>query len=279
MNPNNPLKQYFRQPAIYIRLPSGGKHYATGTLNTSPTGEYAVFPMTAIDEITYRTPDALYNGQATVNVIQSCVPDIRNAWSVPSTDLDTLLVAIRVATYGHDMDFATTCPACKTETEQALDLRTVLDRMQPADYTRTVNVSDMEIFFRPLSYQNLNDNSKMQFESQKLLQAMPDDSVPDSAKITALGDALKKITEITVTALSQSIAAIKTPQALVTESEFIQDFLKNCDRQIFNQVRDFIIELKSNSEMPPLALTCPNCQHSYQQSLTLDMTSFFAPAS
>jgi hypothetical protein len=279
MNPNNPLKQYFRQPAIYIRLPSGGKHYATGTLNTSPTGEYAVFPMTAIDEITYRTPDALYNGQATVNVIQSCVPDIRNAWSVPSTDLDTLLVAIRVATYGHDMDFATTCPACKTETEQALDLRTVLDRMQPADYSRTVNVSDMEIFFRPLSYQNLNDNSKMQFESQKLLQAMPDDSVPDSAKITALGDALKKITEITVTALSQSIAAIKTPQALVTESEFIQDFLKNCDRQIFNQVRDFIIELKSNSEMPPLALTCPNCQHSYQQSLTLDMTSFFAPAS
>jgi hypothetical protein len=151
--------------------------------------------------------------------------------------------------------------------------------MQPADYSRTVNVSDMEIFFRPLSYQNLNDNSKMQFESQKLLQAMPDDSVPDSAKITALGDALKKITEITVTALSQSIAAIKTPQALVTESEFIQDFLKNCDRQIFNQVRDFIIELKSNSEMPPLALTCPNCQHSYQQSLTLDMTSFFAPAS
>ena len=279
MNPNNPLKQYFRQPAIYIRLPSGGKHYATGTLNTSPTGEYAVFPMTAIDEITYRTPDALYNGQATVNVIQSCVPDIRNAWSVPSTDLDTLLVAIRVATYGHNMDFATTCPACKTETEQALDLRTVLDRMQPADYTRTVNVSDMEIFFRPLNYQNLNDNNKMQFESQKLLQAMPDDSVPDSAKITALGDALKKITEITVTALSQSIAAIKTPQALVTESEFIQDFLKNCDRQIFNQVRDFIIELKSNSEMPPLALTCPNCQHSYQQSLTLDMTSFFAPAS
>ncbi len=279
MNPNNPLKQYFRQPAIYIRLPSGGKHYATGTLNASPTGEYAVFPMTAIDEITYRTPDALYNGQATVNVIQSCVPDIRDAWSVPSTDLDTLLVAIRVATYGHDMDFATTCPACKTETEQALDLRTVLDSMRPADYARTVNVSDMEIFFRPLSYKNMNDNNKMQFESQKLLQAMPDDGVPDTAKITALGDALKKITEITITALSQSIAAIKTPQALVTEPEFIQDFLKNCDRQIFNQVRDFIIELKSNSEMPPLTLACPNCQHGYQQSLTLDMTSFFAPDS
>ena len=279
MQATNPLKQYFRQPAVYIRLPSQGKNYPAGTLNASATGEYAVYPMTAIDEITYRTPDALYNGQATVNVIQSCVPDIRNAWAVPSTDLDTLLVAIRVATYGHEMDFATTCPACKTETEQALDLRTVLDAMRPADYNRTVHVSDMEIFFRPLSYQNINDNNKMQFESQKLLQAMPDDGMPDAAKVTALSDALKKITEITVTALSQSIAAIKTPQALVTEPEFIQDFLKNSDRQIFNQIRDFIIELKTNSEMPPLTLACPNCQHGYQQSLTLDMTSFFAPAS
>jgi hypothetical protein len=279
MQATNPLQQYFRQPAVYIRLPSGGKNYAPGTLNPSPTGEFAVFPMTAIDEITYRTPDALYNGQATVNVIQSCVPDIRNAWAVPSTDMDTLLVAIRVATYGHSMDFATTCPACKVETEQTLDLRTVLDTMRPADYTRTVQTGDMEIFFQPLSYQNINDNNKMQFENQKLLQNLPDDGIPDTAKITALGDALKKITEITIMALSQSIAAIKTPQALVTEPEFIQDFLKNCDRQIFNQVRDFIIELKTNSEMPPLNLACPECSHAYSQSLTLDMTSFFAPAS
>jgi hypothetical protein len=151
--------------------------------------------------------------------------------------------------------------------------------MRPSDYTRTVRAGDMEIFFQPLSYKNINDNNKMQFESQKLLQALPDDGMPDSDKITALSDALKKITEITITALSQSIAAVKTPQALVTETEFIQDFLKNCDRQVFNQIRDFIIELKTNSEMPPLNLTCPSCSHAYSQALTLDMTSFFGPAS
>jgi hypothetical protein len=100
-----------------------------------------------------------------------------------------------------------------------------------------------------------------------------------STPLTAGNLIIKKITEITITALSQSIAAIKTPQALVTEPEFIQDFLTNCDRQIFNQVRDFIIELKTNSEMPPLNLACPECSHAYSQALTLDMTSFFGPAS
>ena len=66
---NNPLKQYFRQPAIYVRLPSGGQHYPPGAINMPPNGELPVFPMTAMDEITYRTPDALFNGSAVISVI------------------------------------------------------------------------------------------------------------------------------------------------------------------------------------------------------------------
>lgn len=279
MNPNNPLKQYFRQPAIYVRLPSQGKNYPPGAIETTATGELPVYPMTAIDEITYRTPDALYNGQATVNVIQSCVPSIKDAWAVPSTDIDTLLVAIRIATYGHDMEFGTACPACKEQSEQALDLRTVLDNMRPADFSQTVKAGDMEIHFRPLTYKNMNDNNQMQYENQRLLEVLPNSEINDAEKLAALSGALKKITDITVNALSQSIAAIKTPQALVTEPEYIVEFLKNCDRQLFNRIRDTIIELKSKSEMPPVKLACAKCKHEYEQALTLDMTSFFGYAS
>jgi hypothetical protein len=279
MNQNNPLRQYFRQPAIYIKLPSQGKNYPEGTLAMPATGELAVYPMTAIDEITYRTPDALYNGQATVNVIQSCVPDIKDAWAVQSIDIDTLLVAIRIATYGHEMTFGTACPDCKQESEQAMDLRTVLDSMRPADYSQSIQTGDIEIFFKPLTYKNMNDNNAMQYENQKVLQMLPDSAVPDGDKLVALGDALKKITEITVNALGQSIAVIRTPQALVSEPEFIQEFLKNCNRQLFNQIRDHIVDLKVSSEMQPLNMTCSDCNHQYQQAITLDMTSFFAAAS
>jgi hypothetical protein len=61
MLPNNPLTQYFRQPAIYIRLPSQGKFYPPSALNMPPNGELPILPMTSNDEITYRTPDALFN--------------------------------------------------------------------------------------------------------------------------------------------------------------------------------------------------------------------------
>lgn len=276
---NNPLRQYFRQPAIYIRLPSKGQFYPQGAINLPPTGELPIYPMTAIDEITYRTPDALFNGQATVNVLSSCVPDIQNPWSTPAMDIDTLLIGIRIATYGHDMDFGSKCPKCGHECEHVIDLRGVLDRMRSPDYSKSLKAGDMEIFFRPMTYKNINDNNAMQYENQKLLQMLPDTDVPDPEKVNALSGALKRITEITVKALAQSIAAVKTPQALVSEPEYIEELLKNCDRTLFVRVRDEIVNLKEEAEMQPMSLTCPECKNEYEQVITLDMSSFFEPAS
>jgi len=276
---SNPLSQYFRQPSIYIRLPSGGQNYPAGTLNMPANGELPVYPMTAIDEITYRTPDALFNGQATVNVIQSCVPNIQDAWSVPSIDLDTILIAIRIASYGHDMEFATTCPACQDTSERAIDLRTMLDALRAPDYSAHIAHGDLEIYFRPLNYKNLNDNSALQYEQQKLLQIIPDSTISEADKMAALNQAFRQLTEITVRSLAISIVTIKTPQALVRETAFIEEFLKNCDRDLFNQIRDHVLQLREQSELQPLKLDCTACNHRYEQALTLDMASFFAPAS
>jgi hypothetical protein len=275
----NPLSQYFRQPSIYIKLPSQGQNYPTGSLNMPTNGELPVYPMTAIDEITYRTPDALFNGQATVNVIQSCIPSIKDAWAVPSIDLDTILIAIRIASYGHDMEFGTSCPACNDTSERTVDLRTMLDALRAPDYTAHINHGDLEIYFRPLNYKNLNDNSQLQFEQQKLLQIIPDSTVSEADKMTALTKAFKQLTEITVQSLASSVTAVKTPSALVTERPYIEDFLKNCDRDLFNQIRDHVMKLRELSELQPLKLKCTACNHEYEQALTLDMTSFFAPAS
>lgn len=279
MNENNPLRQYFRQPAIYVKLPSQGKFYPDNGIDLPPNGEMPIYPMTAIDEITYRTPDALFNGQAMVNVFQSTAPNIRNGWDIPAMDIDTLLIAVRIASYGPEMDFGTTCPNCSHESENTLDLRSVLDRIRAPDYSKTIQSGDMEIVFRPMTYKNLNENNQLQFEEQKVLQMMPDADIPETDKITAMNNALKKITDITVQALSQSIAMVKTPTAMVQEPEFIRELLQNCDRKLFNQIREHIVNLKAQAEMQPLDLTCPECSHKYIQAVTLDMTSFFVGAS
>ena len=99
----NPLTSYMRQPKIYISLPSQGNFWPEHSIDMPENNELPVYSMTARDELLFKTPDALMNGQSIVDVIQSCVPNIKNAWVTPSIDLDTILIAIRIATYGEDM--------------------------------------------------------------------------------------------------------------------------------------------------------------------------------
>ena len=276
----NPLSQYFRQPAIYVRLPSKGQFYPPGSLDMPANGELPVYPMTAIDEITYRTPDALFNGSAVITVIQSCVPNIKNAWHVPAVDVDTLLTAIRIASFGHDMEIDAFCPKCNHEDSFTLDLRSVMDKLKSADYSQGLDHGDLQVFFKPMDYQQLNSNNRAQFEEQKIIQNLAEtENATEEEKLKQISLVLQKVTEMTVGALSQSIGAIKTPNALVSDPQHIAEFLTNCDRKLFNQIRDKVIELKQTSELQPIHIKCSACSNEYDQFFTLDMTSFFEPAS
>lgn len=276
---SNPLSQYFRQPAIFIRLPSEGKFYPEGALDRTENNEYPVLPMTTMDEITYRTPDALFNGSAVISVIQSCMPNIRDAWKIPSIDIDTILIAIRMATYGHALDITAACPECQHQQDVTVDLRRALDQISPPNYETSVDIGDLKIFFRPVTYQEINQNSLRQFEDQKTIQMLQDSTVEDEKRVAQLGEILKKITAFTSQALAQSIQMVQTPQARVTERAHIIEWLSNCDRNVFNRIRDHILANKEKTELQSLELTCEECNKPFQQSYTLDMTTFFADAS
>jgi len=279
MQQPNPLSQFFRQPAIHIRLPSGGKFYPTGTINMPPNGELPVLPMTAVDEITYRTPDALFNGSALVSVIKSCIPSIREPWVMPTTDIDTVLIAIRIASFGHGMDIDTTCPSCKHTDEITLDLRAINDQIRPGDYDKSLSIGNLEFYFKPINYKDVNQNNQVQFEQQQALRIVNSDEIEESAKVEQLNRSMRVINELTLKTIAQSISAIKTPDALVTEIEYIYEFLNNCNSKLFAQLRDYVIALKQASEIKPIDLACPECKHEYTQPFTLDMASFFGTAS
>lgn len=278
MLPNNPLTQYFRQPAIYIRLPSQGKFYPPGAVNMPPNGELPVLPMTSVDEIMYRTPDALFNGTATVEVIKSCVPNIRDPWVMPSADVDAVLVGIRIASYGHEMDINAECPSCKNQEVASLDLRRVNDLLVLGDYDTPFKLGDLEFYFRPMTYQNVNQNNQIQMEQQQMMRAF-EDSDDDAARSEQVSKIMTAINEATIHTIANSIAAVKSPQALVTETEFVIDFLKNCESKMFNQLKNHVVELKKSSEVKPVSITCSECKHEYTQPFTLDLSSFFDNAS
>lgn len=276
---NNPLRRYFRQPAIHVGLPSGGKYWPAGTLDMPENGEIPILPMTAVDEITSRTPDALFNGSAVIEIIKSCVPAVRDPWSMPMIDFNTLLVSVRLASYGHNMEISSTCPKCGHDHVLTIDLRTVLDNLRCPDYNESVSAGDLTCYFAPMTYRQVNNVSRTNFEDQKIMQALNSAEMPEEEKLKRLGDAFRKITELTIHSIAQSIAAIKTADAMVNDKESILEFLHNCPKHVFDQIRDHTVKLREATDLTPIGVTCENCSEQYQQTFTLDMSNFFETAS
>ena len=198
---------------------------------------------------------------------------------MPSMDIDSVLVAIRIATYGHELDVTSECPACTEENSYGVDLRLIMDGIATPNYQDSMKIGDLEVFFCPMNYKQMNDNSMQQFEDQKAMQILQASDSDDNAKLKQLGEVLKKITTVTTKALAQNIALVKTPQAQVTDPNHIKEWLANCDRNMFNKIRDYIIDNKRLSELPALDIKCADCGHDYKQPFTLDMSNFFVGAS
>ena len=84
------LSQHQRQPKLYIDLPSGGKFYNEKIIENKQYVQIPVYSMTAMDEINLKTPDALFNGIATLNVIKSCTPTILDPNELVRYDIEYL---------------------------------------------------------------------------------------------------------------------------------------------------------------------------------------------
>lgn len=271
---NNPLRQFFRRPSVYFKLPSGGRNYEPGVLDMPENNELPVYPMTAVDEISVRTPDALFNGNAVVDMIRSCVPNIRDPWRLNSSDLDAILIAIRAASGQPTLDLNTTCPSCKEEFSYGLNLLSVLASLKYGDYNKILEINDLKIKFSPLTYRQMTEVITKQFEVQKKYATTEEtDDQELINKKTFQG--LKEITELTIDVLSLTIEYIETPEFRVEEKEFIRDFLRNCDGNLYITVRDYNTKLKVDTQIKPLDIKCNSCGHEYKQEYSLNPADFF----
>jgi hypothetical protein len=252
----NPLAGYMRQPKIYIRLPSDGKYWPKNSIVIPENEEFPVYSMTAKDELTFKTPDALMNGQAMVDVIQSCLPNIKNAWECPTLDLDVILIAIRLATYGSNMDITYRVPATNEESAAELDLRILLDRqLAKVIWQEQIIINDeLMVFVKPLTYRHLTQTGIKAFETNRILTLVNDESMPEEKKLELFNQSFTKLTNLTVELLAESIYKVITPDAEVTDSRYIKEFVINSDKQLFDLVQKHISEMKLANQLDPLVL-------------------------
>lgn len=272
----NPLAAFFRQPKIFVSLPSKGEFYPEGALEKTANGEYPVFAMTARDELLFKTPDALMNGVATSEVVKSCMPNIKDPWKIPSLDVDAILSAIRIATYGVEMEVTATCPSCQHLNDAVVDLRTVLDNLNKIEFNTRVEIDNtMLVHLRPMTYEEITKTALKAFEHQRIFSIINDESLAEQEKLRLFHESFVKLTDLTIDTAVNCIVKIESISGSTDNPAFIKEFLQKADKSVFEQINSAINKSKEAGTMSSFHSKCQKCEHEWEVELTMDQSDFF----
>jgi len=279
----NPLGQYYRQPQIYIKLPSGGRYYPKEIYTPTETGEIPILPMTAKDEMAFKTPDAMINGQSTVDVIKSCVPNLLDPWKMVNYDTDAVLLAIRIATYGETMDITFRVPGTEEDQQHSMNLPALLEdlgKLKIADSTTTSKGFKVDI--QPLDYKTLTKIQIARFEQQKMYGTIDSSSMTEEQKQTAFAKSFETLNMVNFSLLIDSIKSITTPKGdTVSDRAQIIEFCDNADTKMITEIQEKLSGLRLQAQIPPLKIKTSEEQikkgapASFEVPVTFDNSNFF----
>lgn len=281
----NPLSQFYRRPGNYIELPSGGRFYKHPPKLTE-TNELAVYPMTAKDEMVLKNPDALLNGEALRQVLASVCPDIKDVNEIPTPDIDAILVSMRMASYGDDLniDVSHGCTESNNNTQRVVvSLGSILATSKNIDEdTGKVTLSTGVIVnLKPYTLDAQSRLLRQQFVTMRQLQAMEakeSSTVDQKADVANRGYAA--LVDLSQETLAQSIMSVTLPDGTeVTNYAHIYDWVKNLDRASADRLDLELKKFGTFGVTRNITVKCDYCSEEYKSDMLFDPTSFFAAGS
>jgi len=287
MEQPNPLSKYFRQPTLFVSLPSAGRWYNSETItysnNNNDEQEVAVYPYTAMDEIMMRSPDALLNGVAVTTTLKSCVPAFADPWEILTCDVDKLLVAMRVASYGQKMELNANCPHCNEELTYDANLAVLLDSFKPVEFHALQLSNGITIQFRPITYRLATKINTLRFNNERLSIQLRHEAEanPDTDQSAILEEIVKNSRNITHLSIAFSTEYIQTPDGnKVTKFENILEFVSNIPRELFSQIEKGLTNItKNNKAFDDFEIVCTACHKTFNSPFSFDQSDFFVKGS
>lgn len=271
---NNPLSAYFRIPGLHITLPTRGRFFSEENYSESLGGDIPIFPMRAADELLLKTPDALMNGYALEKLIESCVPSIKEPREVSTPDLDVILLAIRAATYGNNMELEIECPECEGENSFDCNLSEILGTITYVDPENEIRINDEVIMYvRPYTLASAVRITMATFNAAQKIRSV--EELDDKIRTETLNGSYSHLSSINISAIADSIISIIVPNNVVTDKTHIFEYISNTDKVSFKKIEDKLAEINSKGIDKKINAVCSHCGHSWVGAIEFDPSSFF----
>lgn len=282
-NQHNPLNQFMRVPEIYIKLPSQGKFNNPDDVQLTSSGELGVSAMTTKDDLTLKSPEGLLNGESISSIIQSCCPGIKYVNNLPAPDLDVILLAIRHATYGDDMDFDIKCPKCDHEAIYSISISDSLANMEFLDDEYFVKLANgVTIYVRPFNYENSIKESLQKYnESQAVKLLIDEDLNKNLEKAKLFTKSLHNLADLMTELCAECVIKILDTENNEIEAtkEHINEFIKFLPKKDAELIQNKIAEINSIGVSKEKTIICDKCDHKWTTNINFDPAAFFGNSS
>jgi hypothetical protein len=276
----NPLKKYSQRPGTYVALPSSGRYYIDLPALTAD-GELEVRPMTASDEIRLKSPDGLMNSNSLYQVIEHVAPGIVNGKNIPTPDLDVIVIAMRIATYGKMMDVGARCAKCGHDEQYQIDLSSIIAGARKITAPDSVKVGDLTVNLRPHTSESNTMLSTYQIEVSRAARHFELASISDKPEHSKnLRDAIIRGGDLLFEILAKTIVNVETPdEDVITDETFIREWLKDLAAPDYQIIRDAVNELSQECVNRKMKFQCAKCEHKNEVEVSFDPANFFGSSS
>jgi hypothetical protein len=190
--------------------------------------------------------------------------------------MDALLIAVRIATYGEQMDITIGCPKCQTKNDFGIDLTHLMDETKNWKFDDLLEVGDLKITFQPLNYKEINAESLRNFEESKIMKIVNNETIDDEKKRELFQDAFLRLTALTVGLIGKTICKIEMSNGVVVEDpNHIAEFVSNVDRKTFKAVQDHLDQQRDKNSFKQFEGKCSNCETELSTPILFDNANFF----
>jgi hypothetical protein len=169
------------------------------------------------------------------------------------------------------------CTACNAVNDYDIELGTVVEHYNACEYDNKVVLKDLSIKIHPLTYKQWTEFQLQNFQLQRQLKQITE-MTDEQQQGLMVNELYAKLTVIQQNAIFLQIASVDTGTQVVDEREFITEWLDNCDKDIFDAIKDKIEANRTAWEIPKIAAVCNACSAENQIAITMDQTSFFVKA-
>ena len=277
---NNPLQGYLRSPKLYVLIPSGGKFSNIESIS-DVSQELPIYPLTSMDETLLRNPDALLNGESMTKVITSCT-GIQNAYELTANDVDVILLAIRYATYGNDLEISTPCPECSNTVETVVEIEPILESITVLEDSYKVTLdNNLQCWLKPYTLRDSQKAALSAFRETSELNTLINAEADEISKLITFNKSFQAMADLNIEILSNAVIKVVIPETedteeiTVTNNNYIEEWVRGISKQHADVIIDELNIINELGIEREVDATCEKCNNEFKAKIEFNPSNFF----